>query len=388
MRILLLGSVNPLDLDIDLLVPDHLPRFGRSVPVSDLGLTLAELGHEVYIIGHLSGLTETYRFSLENGVRLIYVPGRTKEKLKALTFYGRERKLMLRQIASIKPDFIHAHWTYEYALTAQDAQVPYLITVHDDPFEVFKSFRNLYFFLRYLNAIYVRLRSDGNFVFVSNHMRNMWNRRMLACERNVIPNMTRMKNRAVQKHQETGHVISVGNLDRHKNIRGLLEAWKLVIEQNPEMKLHLVGPGLGSNDCFSRKYKDDFNSDQVMWHGSITRQELSNLYERCEVLVHPSLQESFGLIYLEAFVFNLGIIAFSKSGSVNEVVGDAGLILNSETPQSLALAIQSLLSNQNLLDELKQNGHRRLLNHYPEKIAKKYISLYEQCLRMEDGRQK
>ena len=68
------------------------------------------------------------------------------------------------------------------------------------------------------------------------------------------------------------------------------------------------------------KYENKFNSGQVTWHGSIPRCELSNLYSRCKVLVHPSRGESFGLIYLEAYAGNLGVITLAKSGSTAEVV--------------------------------------------------------------------
>ena len=53
MKIALLGSVNPLDFDLteeDYIRVNGL-KFGRSVPVSDLAITLIELGHEVTGIG-------------------------------------------------------------------------------------------------------------------------------------------------------------------------------------------------------------------------------------------------------------------------------------------------------------------------------------------------
>jgi glycosyltransferase involved in cell wall biosynthesis len=291
-----------------------------------------------------------------------------------------ERKSILSQIASAKPDVVHAHWTYEYALAAQDTGLPHVITVHDEPWEILRDFRNLYFFLRLLNAIRVRSRSHKNFVFVSDYIRTLWNQRMLASRGEVIPNMNRLEIGKFDESKRLNHVITVGNTDRRKNIRGLLAAWQMVLLTNPNLRLHLVGPGLGAGDPLAHEFENKFNSGQVTWHGIIARRELSNLYSRCKVLVHPSLHESFGLIYLEAFAGNLGIIVLEKSGSATEVVGDAGLILKDDSPKSLSDAILNLTSNQTLLKKLTENGRARLDLYSPNLVTRMYISLYERTV--------
>ena len=383
MNIVLLGSVNPLDFDLtqeDYKRVSNL-KFGRSVPVSDLAITLIELGHEVTIIGIIGSIDSVSSLKTNNGVKLIYIPGRRQEKLKAITFYSVERKSILSQIASIKPDVVHAHWTYEYALAAQDSELPCVITVHDEPWEILRDFRNVYFFLRLLNAIRVRTRRSQNFVFVSEYLRTLWNQRMFVSRGEVIPNMNRLEIGKFDESKRLNHVIAVGNTDRRKNIRGLLAAWQMTLITNPNLRLHLVGPGLGAGDPLAHEFENKFNSGQVTWHGIVTRRELSNLYSHCKVLVHPSRWESFGLIYLEAFAGNLGIITLAKSGSTAEVVGDAGLILKDDSPRTLSNAILTLTSNKILLNQLTQSGKLRLDRYSPNLVATMYISLYERTIR-------
>ena len=382
MNIVLLGSVNPLDFDLskaDYGRVDGL-KFGRSVPVSDLATSLAELGHRVTVIGITESADSVLSLTTQSGVKLIYVLGRRKEKLKAVTFYSVERKSMLSQIASLDPDVVHAHWTYEYALTAQDSGIPHVITVHDEPWEILGGFRNVYFFLRLLNSIRVRLRRSDNLVFVSEYLRTLWNKRMFATSGLVIPNMNRLTKSNSKEPQRSNNVVTVGNTDRRKNIRRLLEAWEITILENPDLRLHLVGPGLGKGDTLYHEFENKFEVDQVSWHGSITRRELSDLYSTCGVLVHPSQWESFGLIYLEAFNFDLGVITLAKSGSTAEVVGDAGLILDDDSPKSLSDAILNLTSNQTLLDELREKGRARLEQYSPILITRSYVSLYERTI--------
>lgn len=382
MKIVLLGSVNPLDFDLSDADSKRVNgrKFGRSVPVSDLAITLAELGHEVFVIGVVGIVNSVLSLTTQNGVKLIYVLGRQQKKLKAITFYSVERQSILSQIASIKPDLVHAHWTYEYALAAQDSGLPYVITVHDDPWEIFKGFRNLYFFLRLLVAIRVRSRGTENFIFVSEYIRTRWNSGIFKASGEVIPNMNRLENDQLDGSKQANQVISVGTADRRKNIRQLLVAWEIALLTNPYLRLHLVGPGLGVGDSLAREFDSKFEYGQVTWHGSVTRRELSNIYSKCKILVHPSLHESFGLIYLEAFSCNLGVITFAKSGSAEEIVGDAGIILKKESSQCLADAILTLTSNQTLLNELTQKGRSRLKLHSPDLITRRYISLYERII--------
>ena len=280
----------------------------------------------------------------------------------------------------LEPDVVHAHWTYEYALAAQDSGLPHVITVHDEPWEILKGFRNFYFFLRLLNSIRVRLRKSENIVFVSDYIRFLWNKRMFASGGLVIPNMSRLATSNPRDSQLPNHVVAVGNTDRRKNIRGLLAAWEIVIMANPDLRLHLVGPGLGKGDPLAQEFENKFEVDQVIWHGSITRRELSEIYSTCNVLVHPSQWESFGLIYLEAFAFDLGVITLAKSGSTAEVIGDAGLILDDDSPKSLSDAILNLTSNQNLLDQLTEYGRARLEKYSPNLVTRSYISLYERSI--------
>ena len=382
MKIVLLGSVNPLDFDLSQEDYNRINglKFGRSVPISDLAISLIELGHDVTVIGIVGAADSVLSMKTENGVKLIYVPGRRQEKLKAITFYSVERKSILSQIASAKPDVVHAHWTYEYALAAQDSGLPHVITVHDEPWEILRDFRNFYFFLRLIIAIRVRSRSSENFVFVSEYIRSLWNKRMFAAGGEVIPNMNRLSIVKSDQSAQLNHVIAVGNTNRRKNIRGLLAAWQMVLLINPNLRLHIVGPGLGAGDSLANEFNSKFEFGQVTWHGSVDRRELSNLYSRCKVLVHPSLHESFGLIYLEAFASNLGVITFEKSGSATEVVGNAGLILKDDSPKSLSDAILNLTSNQTLLNQLTENGKSRLGQYSPSMVTQMYISLYERTV--------
>ena len=87
MKIVLLGSVNPLDLDLSKEDTNSIEglRFGRSIPVSDLAISLAELNHDVTIIGIASISIPVMTMTTKDGIKLVYVQGRRQEKLKAIS---------------------------------------------------------------------------------------------------------------------------------------------------------------------------------------------------------------------------------------------------------------------------------------------------------------
>jgi len=83
---------------------------------------------------------------------------------------------------------------------------------------------------------------------------------------------------------------------------------------------------------------------------------------------------------LKLFSGDLGVITLLKSGSAAEVIGDAGWILDDDSPKSISDAILSLTSNQTLLNELTKKGRARLKLYSSNEVTTKYVSLYERTI--------
>lgn len=378
MRIVLLGSVNPKDFGDQTLSVTQLGRvrFGRSMPVVDLAESLVTQGNQVLVISLASGLLKPITLEAHRGLEIRFVPARRREKIKALTFYKKERSEIIKAIADFQPEMVHAHWTYEYALAAQDSGFPHLITAHDAPWEIFKDFRNLFFFLRYLMAILVRVRSSSEMVYVSHFILKKWKRQLFIRNGIVIPNMVSLDAVSGVSKEKGKSILSVGNANRGKNIHLLLDAWTILSRKNFDYILHIVGPDLGPNDYLAKRYQGRGGMDRVIWHGNLDRQDLNNLYRGCQILVHPSLHESFGLVFLEAFTYELAVIALEQAGGTREVLGDAGLLLNSSDALLLSDAIYELASNPEKIRVLAARGKERLPQYLPTKITLQYSELY------------
>src|SRR3990167_3830183 len=95
--------------------------------------------------------------------------------------------------------------------------------------------------------------------------------------------------------------------------------------------------------------------ERVHFLGHVNSHELPALYAGAEIFVFPSIYEGFGLPPLEAMSYGVPV-AVSKSSSLPEVVGDAGLYFDPLNPADIAEKIRMLLTDASLRERLKKRS--------------------------------
>lgn len=93
----------------------------------------------------------------------------------------------------------------------------------------------------------------------------------------------------------------------------------------------------------------------------------------------PSLYEGFGFPPLEAMSCGIPVIA-SKSSSLPEVVGDAGILVDPDDVDSIAQGILKLLRDKNLREKLRKKGIQQVKKFTQEKMIEKTIEVYEEVV--------
>jgi len=132
--------------------------------VFELVKGLIESGIEIYILTLHPGLKEIKEYH-SNNVHYYIIPRRLNGSIRDL--WRSEQRLIKDVLNKIKPDIVHANWTYEYALAALDYDIDKtIITVHDIPIKVLK-YSSIYYFPLFLTSYYVYSKSK-TMVFVSN----------------------------------------------------------------------------------------------------------------------------------------------------------------------------------------------------------------------------
>jgi len=112
--------------------------------------------------------------------------------------------------------------------------------------------------------------------------------------------------------------------------------------------------------------------------------ETMKILQQSKLLVVPSRQESLPQVIKEAFYLKIPVIA-TDVGGISELVkhNQTGILVPSENPQKLKIAINDLLENIELQEILKQNAYDFILEYFTwEKLLPKYTKFYKNLLNL------
>lgn len=154
----------------------------------------------------------------------------------------------------------------------------------------------------------------------------------------------------------------------HKNHARLIDAMRIVRLEHPELRLVLTG---GALDALGEL------PDWVDRRGLVSDEELRDLFRRARALAFPSLYEGFGLPPLEAMASGCPV-AVSDAGSLPEVVGDAAILFEPRSPESIAAGIEGALAQASRLSALGVD-HARSFTW--EKCRDVHVAAYEDAAR-------
>jgi glycosyltransferase involved in cell wall biosynthesis len=158
-----------------------------------------------------------------------------------------------------------------------------------------------------------------------------------------------------------GYVLFFGTLEPRKNVGGLLDAWERLLASGmrgvlPE--LVLAGRATGDAAPWLERIGRPPLVGAVRHIGYVDDGDRRALYEGARLLVHPSFDEGFGMTVLEAMSLGVPVVA-SNRGSLPEVLGGAGLLVDPDSPAAIADAIARMLGDDGLAGSCAANGAAR-----------------------------
>jgi glycosyltransferase involved in cell wall biosynthesis len=122
-------------------------------------------------------------------------------------------------------------------------------------------------------------------------------------------------------------------------------------------------------------------AERLRWIDTVAYQDTAQYYNALDVCVLPSLtaprwKEQFGRVLAEAMACEVPVVG-SDSGSIPEVIGDAGLIFPEGNSRVLAQQLNRLQHDAALRGLLGQRGRQRVLEHYSnERIAARTVAFW------------
>lgn len=311
---------------------------------------------------------------------------------RILDLYRHERRALVEAMRQAAPAVIHAHWAYEFAWAALDTGIPTVVTCHDSPLLVArmnalaKPTISLYRGLRVLMAWQVLRRArwvTAVSPYLAAALEGMSPRPL-----QVIPNPVDGRSLVLGRDRRLGQALRIAmvsnGFDQLKNPKKALLAFAKLRASRPQARLHLFGRGFerdGEAVAWCRSRPDLADCLPAMsFHGPLGHAELLERLAACDLLIHPALEEAFGMALAEAMALGLPVVAGRHSGAVPWVVQDARCLCEVKDPEAIAEAADALLQGEvyaQLSRELRAMVARRFAL---EAVLQRYEAVYREAL--------
>ena len=369
----------PISLDI---LTEALP-LGRKLHDAcfrfDLGahevLGFHKAGHRVTVL-KLTDLVNAPQVLKCDGFEIRLFPDRPVSQ-QYRHFYHKEVKVLSEAIKDSRPDVVFANWPYQFARAALVSGFPTLVVAHDSPWRILWMMRDK---ARLLRAVYSQimvfpkvkyLSAVSPYIVDDVRRLNFYNRKV-RCIPNAVCDMAAViKAEDVTIRKNAKVIVSVSEWNPRKNPKTLLFAWPSLKKLHEDWKLIVFGRGMGWNDAAGEFVRGEgILEDGLDLRGYCSRDVIDEcLAKEADLFVSTTLEESFGLIFIEAMAKGIPCVGGAKSGAVPWVLGigeddDAGVVCNVRDAADTALCIERLMGDYELRRRLSSNGIARVRNKF------------------------
>lgn len=187
--------------------------------------------------------------------------------------------------------------------------------------------------------------------------------------------------KSVTELENQKFIMYVGRPMPHKNLNRLIEAFTLVRQQDPALRLALIGK---QDDVYKQIEKSVLQRKvkNVVFTGFVSDGQLRWLYDNTVAYVFPSLSEGFGLPGLEAMVAGAPVVS-SNATCLPEIYKDGAEYFDPESVEDMAVAIAKVLSDEKLRKQLIKKGAAVAAKYSWQRTAEQTLQIYNQALAQE-----
>lgn len=176
------------------------------------------------------------------------------------------------------------------------------------------------------------------------------------------------------------YLLHVGTLEPRKNIDLLIRAyWRLRESPGIPHALAIVGARGWMYESLFSMVSELGLRDDVRFVDYVRPEDLPGWYNAADLFAYPSAYEGFGLPLVEAMACGAPVIT-SASSSLMEVVGNAGLTVETGSEEALRSGIERLLEDRHLRDNLRSLGLERARIFTWEATAAATVGVYERVV--------
>jgi glycosyltransferase involved in cell wall biosynthesis len=173
---------------------------------------------------------------------------------------------------------------------------------------------------------------------------------------------------------ERPYVLTVGTIEPRKNLPMLVRAFSRLRDEFPH-DLVLAGPAGWLMEETERTIADSQIQGRVRRIGFVDDGSLAALYSGASLVAVPSLYEGFGLPVLEAMAAGAPVLT-SNVSSMPEVAGDAAILVDPTSLDSVVAGLRSVLGSDTTASRLREAGPSRASEFSWERTARLTLESY------------
>ncbi len=364
------------------------PTYGGSgIVATELGMALADKGYEVHFIS--SALPA--RLDITNPNIFFHKVNVQTYPLFQYQPYDIALSSMIYRVVNLyKLDLLHAHYAIPYAYAAFTAKqmlkeegkdIPLVTTLHGTDITLVGQHPS------YKHAVEFSINQSDTITSVSESLKKDTLQlfkitKEIKVITNFIDNDEFKINTDCQRRQfatdDEKILIHVSNLRPVKRVEDVLQIFKNV---NTRVKSMLIiigeGPDMEVINQFLEEHPDLIGKVRLL--GKVN--DLYRILQLSDVFLLPSEQESFGLAALEAMAAETPVIS-SNAGGIPEVniQGETGFLAEIGNIEAMSNYTIKLLSDENLLTQMKKNAKEQALRFDLKNILPLYEKMYDDTL--------
>ncbi len=362
MRLLLLADINSV----------HTKKWVKSL--LEKGMTI-----HLFSLAELEG--DFYEVFENFNYTTVGKSGQQKGGMLKKISYVKEKKILKKIEKEFEPDIVHAHYASSYGLLGSFLNFhPYLISIWGSDILQFpnKNFLNRQILKRnFRKADYLLSTSK----LMADEVKKYSSKKAEVIPFGVDTGVFRPLNKSNENNIKVIGVVKA--LEEVYGIEYLIRAFALLKMEitYADFELWIVGEG-SLKISLSELSQELGISEQVKFLGKIPNTDLPQTMANLDIIVIPSLSESFGVVAVEALACEKPVIA-SDVGGLPEIIinNETGLLAEPKNPEDISKKIKELINDSVLSKRLSLAGREFVLKKYEwSKNVDQMYDFYKKCL--------
>ncbi len=314
--------------------------------------------------------------------KYIAIPGGYLKQYWYLILTYNMKRVLLNELKEHNFDLIHVQGSapddYTGYKLSQFLKIPYILTIHGDTVLALSKNRSRFSkskqaIIKANAVIAVSQKVKKRIIELTNREENVF----------VVNNgYTQIESKVdFERKDEKINILFVGNLIAQKGCLQLLEAFYELSVKYDNIYLQIVGAGPQRKDITQYISNKKNLSRKIQLFGAIPHKKVLELMQKCDIFILPSINEAFGVVYLEAMSFKKPVIG-SRGEGICDIIqnGFNGLLIDPKIVIEIFEALEFLILNEDKRKTLGINGYNSIKELTWNNNAKNIIKIYQRVL--------